>query len=364
MSTQTYRKHRQVPSGVLSRAFHRMLRVSATPLRFPRRRASVGLLALTLGLFLNVNVALANYAQHPAAQMLIDELVAEHNFSREALNTLLSEAKKQQAILDAISRPAEKSKAWYEYRPIFLTERREREGVAFFLKHREALARAQAKTGVPAEVIVAIIGVETYYGRIAGSYQVLDALATLAFDYPPRSPFFTEELKNFFLLTREQKLDPLVLKGSYAGAMGLGQFMPSSYREYALDFDDDGVADIWNNPTDAIGSVANYLQRHGWREGGPVVSAASIESSTPESVFDERLEPRQTVAEFAANGVNAEQSLDGDAMASLMRFELEDGYEYWLGLHNLYVITRYNHSAMYAMSVYLLSQRIADGALL
>lgn len=306
--------------------------------------------------------AIADYSAHPAALKLVDELVAEEDFSREELLSLLSVAEKQQSILDAISRPAEKTKAWYEYREIFLTERREREGIEFFREHREALSRAQARTGVPAELIVAIIGVETYYGRIAGSYEVINALATLAFDYPKRSSFFTGELKNFLLLSREQGLDPLTLKGSYAGAMGYGQFMPSSYRAYAIDFDDDGLADIWNNPTDAIGSVANYLAKHGWRAGEPVVSAARAQGDVPTTAFEGGLKPQRSLEAFAALGLSAEQALDPAAPATAMRFELSDGVEYWLGLQNFYVITRYNHSAMYAMSVYQLSQRIAAGA--
>ncbi|EED31517.1 lytic murein transglycosylase B [gamma proteobacterium NOR5-3] len=303
----------------------------------------------------------ADYSGNPGAQALIDEMVAEHAFSREELQTLFASAERQQSILDAISRPAEKTKPWYEYREIFLTERREREGIAFFREHREALSRAQAETGVPAEVIVSIIGVETYYGRIAGSYDVIDALSTLAFDYPKRSKFFTSELKNFLLLSREQGMDPLTLKGSYAGAMGYGQFMPSSYRAYAVDFDGDELVDIWNNPTDAIGSVANYLARHGWRAGEPVVSAATAAASTPDEAFEGGLKPTRSVQAFRDLGLSPEQFLDAEALATAMRFELTDGYEYWLGLHNLYVITRYNHSAMYAMSVFLLSQRIAAG---
>lgn len=305
--------------------------------------------------------AQADYSAHPSAQALIDEMVVEHNFEREAVTSLLAAAERQQSILDAISRPAERRKLWFEYREIFLTDRREREGVAFFNEHRDTLSRAQAQTGVPAELIVAIIGVETYYGRIAGSYDVIDALSTLAFDYPRRSPFFTDELKNFLLLTREQDLDPLILKGSYAGAMGYGQFMPSSYRNYAIDFDDDGLADIWNNPTDAIGSVANYLAEHGWRAGEPVVGSASVSESTPESAYEGGLTPVKSVAEFAELGVTPAQQFDPEAQATLMRFDLSDGYEYWMGLHNFYVITRYNHSAMYAMSVYQLSQHIAAG---
>ena len=217
--------------------------------------------------------------------------------------------------------------------------------------------------GVPAEIIVAIIGVETYYGRIAGSYRVIDALATLAFDYPRRSEFFTKELKHYLILTRDQQMDPLVLKGSYAGAMGYGQFMPSSYRSYAIDFDDDGVADIWSNPVDAIGSVANYFKAHGWTEGGQVVLPARAESAVMDEMLSRGrdLKPRFSVGEFIAAGLIPEGGADHSAEAIGIQFELADGYEYWLGLHNFYVITRYNHSAMYAMSVYQLSQRIAAG---
>lgn len=306
-------------------------------------------------------LALADYSADPAALALVDELVAEEGFSREELLPVLAAAEKQQSILDAMARPAEKTKAWFEYRRIFLNERREKEGVDFFREHRETLARAQASTGVPAEVIVAIMGVETYYGRIAGSYKVINALSTLAFDYPKRSTFFTKELKNFLLLTREQGLDPLTLKGSYAGAMGYGQFMPSSYRAYAIDFDGDGLADIWNNPVDAIGSVANYLARHGWRAGEPVVSLAEAEGMVKEEAFEGGLKPKRSVGDFAQLGLRPQQQLDPAAQATAIRFELEEGVEHWLGLQNFYVITRYNHSAMYAMSVYQLSQRIAAG---
>jgi membrane-bound lytic murein transglycosylase B len=313
-------------------------------------------------LWTTLSCAADNYAVHPAAQVVVDELVQEEGFDREQLMQVFAEAERQESILKAISRPAEKTKPWYEYREIFLNEKRERQGVEFFAEHRETLARAERETGVPAQVIVAIIGVETYYGRVAGSYRVIDALSTLAFDYPKRSEFFTKELKNYLILTREQGFDPLDLKGSYAGAMGYGQFMPSSYREYAIDFDDDGVADIWNNPVDAIGSVANYFKHHGWRQGEPVVFAADAAADVPDELFVQGrsdLKPQRTVAEFAAAGIVARQELDPEALATAMKFELEDGYEYWLGLHNFYVITRYNHSAMYAMSVYQLSQRLA-----
>jgi membrane-bound lytic murein transglycosylase B len=305
-----------------------------------------------------------NYAEHEAATALIDELVAEEGFEREELQQLFAEAERKDSILEAIARPAEKTKPWYDYREIFVTDKREKQGLEFYREHSATLARAEQETGVPAEIIVAIIGVETYYGRITGSYRVIDALSTLAFDYPRRSEFFTKELKNFLVLSREQGLDPLTLKGSYAGAMGYGQFMPSSYRAYAIDFDGDGLTDIWNNPVDAIGSVANYFKAHGWRPGEQVVAVASAAPDVGEEWFIRTradLKPRFTVAEFAVAGVTSTDELDPQASAVAMKFELEDGYEYWLGLHNFYVTTRYNHSAMYAMSVYQLSQRIAAG---
>jgi membrane-bound lytic murein transglycosylase B len=314
-------------------------------------------------LWSTLSCASENYGNNPAAQALVDELVSEEGFDREQLLRLFAQAERQESILKAIARPAEKTKPWYEYREIFLNDKRERQGVEFFNEHRETLLRAEREYGVPAEIVVAVIGVETYYGRIAGSYRVIDALSTLAFDYPKRSPFFTGELKNFLILTRDQGLDPLALKGSYAGAMGYGQFMPSSYRAYAADFDGDGVADIWNNPVDAIGSVANYFKAHGWRTGDPVVFAADATADVaPEWFVRSRkdLKPTRTVAQFAEVGVVPREPVAPEAMATAMKFELQDGFEYWLGLHNFYVITRYNHSAMYAMSVYQLSGRLAE----
>jgi membrane-bound lytic murein transglycosylase B len=310
----------------------------------------------------SVDTSVDNYANTPAALAVVDELVEQEGFEREELLAIFAQARRRQSIIDAMSRPAEKTKAWYEYRQIFLTDERENEGVVFFEEHRETLERAERETGVPAEIIVAIIGVETYYGRIAGNYKVLDALSTLAFDYPRRSPFFTGELKHYLILTREQGMDPATLKGSYAGAMGYGQFMPSSYRSYAVDFDGDGLIDIWNNPVDAIGSVANYFKRHGWRPGEPVVFAADSSGDVPVDMLvrgRSGLKPEHTVRQFADAGVVARDELGPDVLATAMKFELEDGHEYWLGVHNFYVITRYNHSAMYAMSVYQLSQRLA-----
>ena len=309
-----------------------------------------------------ISCAADNYALNPAAIKMVDELVQEEGFDREELLQVFASAQRQESILKAIARPAEKSKPWYEYREIFLNEKRLEQGVEFYNEHRATLERAERETGVPAQIIVAIIGVETYYGRIAGSYRVIDALSTLAFDYPPRSPFFTSELKSYLILTRQQGMDPLALKGSYAGAMGYGQFMPSSFLAYAVDFDGDDVVDIWNNPVDAIGSVANYFRRHGWRNGETVVAAATVTGEVADSWFVQSrkdLKPKHTVAQFAEAGVVATETLDPEALATAMKFELEEGFEYWLGLHDFYVITRYNHSAMYAMCVYQLSQQIA-----
>ncbi|MBA6413212.1 lytic murein transglycosylase B [Parahaliea sp. F7430] len=306
-----------------------------------------------------VAMAATNYAAHPEALALIDELVTEQGYDRAQLQAVFANAERQEKILEAISRPAEKVKPWYEYRQIFLTEKREQQGREFLALHRETLDRAERETGVPAEIIVAIIGVETYYGRITGNYRVIDALSTLAFDYPRRSTFFRKELKNYLQLTHEQGFDPLSMTGSYAGAMGYGQFMPSSYCAYAVDFDQDGQTDIWNNPVDAIGSVANYFKRHGWRAGESVVSAARSNGKVPADWFNDGLKPERKVADYVAAGLTPVMALDPEAQATAMQFDSGDGFEYWLGLHNFYVITRYNHSAMYAMSVYQLSQRLA-----
>jgi membrane-bound lytic murein transglycosylase B len=300
----------------------------------------------------------ANYADNAQAQALIEQLVTEEGFDRAQLQALFATSERQDSIIKAMSRPAEKTKTWAEYRKIFVTDTRAVQGVEFYTRFAASLQRAEREFGVPAEVIVAIIGVETRYGRNTGSYRVLDALSTLAFDYPKRSTFFTSELKNYLILTREQGLPAGELKGSYAGAMGYGQFMPSSYRAYAVDFNKDGVTDIWNDPVDAIGSVANYFKRHGWRTGETVVSAATVGETFAAQWMNDGLKPQRTIADFAAQGIVAEQKLDPAASATAMEFEGDGGLEYWLGLRNFYVITRYNHSAMYAMSVYQLSGEI------
>ncbi len=300
----------------------------------------------------------AGYEDHPEAAAFIERMVSEHKFDRQALRSLLAQAERKQSILDAIARPAEKVLEWKDYRKIFIQDSRIEQGVAFWKEHRDTLARAERETGVPASVIVAIIGVETRYGRHKGNYRVVDALATLGFDYPPRAKFFSKQLGELLLMAREQGFDPLDLKGSYAGAMGFGQFIPSSYRAYAVDFDGDKVADIIDNPVDAIGSVANYFKRHGWRPGEPVVTAAATTAEVDRKWFNQSLKPSHTLADFARAGIVPFRGLDPEQKATAMSMQGENGEQLWLGLHNFYVITRYNHSSMYAMAVHQLSQLV------
>lgn len=311
-------------------------------------------LAAALGL---ARQALAtDYARSPQVAEFVDEMTREYGFAGEQLLNLFAEAQRKQAILDAISRPAEKVKPWKDYRPIFITDSRIARGVDFWREHRQTLARAEREYGVPAQVIVAIIGVETFYGGNTGSYRVLDALCTLAFDYPPRAPFFRQELREFLMLAREEQVDPLTLKGSYAGAMGMPQFMPSSFRAYAVDFDGDGQINIWSNPVDAIGSVASYFQRHGWQAGEPVVSAARIEGEQAEQGLTQGLDPLHKVGELRALGWSSKDPLSDELPVTAFRLEGAEGDEYWLGLPNFFVITRYNRSLMYAMAVNQLAE--------
>lgn len=316
-----------------------------------------------LGIGLIATSAWADYSSHPLADDFVKDMVSKHGFNTQDVREILQRANKRQPILDAISRPAERTKTWKEYRPIFIQPLRVNNGIAFWKEHQQTLARAEQVYGVPAEVIVAIIGVETNYGRNMGSYEVLDALSTLAFDYPPRAPFFRSELENYLVLTREHGQSPFRFKGSYAGAMGYGQFMPSSYRNFAVDFSGDGFADIWNNPTDAIGSVANYFVKHGWQSGKPVIVPAQLSGARDAIKFNDITPPKVTLAEWKKQGISssaalAEKKLDGKTPAIAIEFDGANGLEYWLGLQNFYTITRYNRSPMYAMAVHQLSQDI------
>jgi membrane-bound lytic murein transglycosylase B len=306
-----------------------------------------------LFIFVSLNVQ-ADYSQRSDVQQFIGEMVEKHGFDRNDLELKFALAKKLDGVLEAIAKPAEKVLTWREYRPIFVTTKRIRRGNDFLQVHDETLKRAEKEYGVPAEIITAIIGVETYYGRLSGKTQVFDSLVTLGFDYPPRSRFFLSELEQFLLLTREEDIDVSVVRGSYAGAMGMPQFISSSYRQYAVDFDGDGKRDLWNSTADVIGSVANYFKVHGWKNGGQVVVPARVEGQIEET--RNKLKPHTDISDLAKEGVFPETAVDNDAKATVITLKGKRGKEYWLGLDNFYVITRYNHSAMYAMAVYQLSQ--------
>jgi len=289
----------------------------------------------------------------------IDRMVSEHSYDRDMLTTVLSEAESKESILEAISRPAERTLEWHEYRDIFLKPERIQAGASFWQEHRAELERISSETGVSIEILVGIIGVETYYGRITGNYRVLDALSTLAFDYPPRSKFFTRELEQFMLLVREEGMNATDATGSYAGAMGRPQFMPSSFRAYAVDSTDDGKRDIWNSWEDVIGSVANYFVRHGWIAGQPVVVEATLSSQWSGDTPANQLKADETITSLSHQGVMFTTDLAGDAKSQLLTLVGEDGEEYWVGFHNFFVITRYNRSVMYALAVHQLGQEIA-----
>jgi membrane-bound lytic murein transglycosylase B len=284
-------------------------------------------------------------------------MVSEHQFDAKVISDTLAQAKKSEKILASIAKPWE-AKPWHQYYPIFLTEKRLNKGVEFWQKHKDILQRAEQELGVPAEIVVAIIGVETFYGSYKGTYPVLDALYTLGFYYPPRSKFFRSELAQLFLLAREEKFEVTQLKGSYAGAMGWGQFISSSYRHYAIDFDGDGVRDLLNNPVDAIGSVANYFAKHGWQRDQAVAFPAQLSGEKYNDLLSKSLKYKHTWSELQTAGITTNHPIDSKASAKLFAFEQADKQEYWVGLKNFYVITRYNHSPLYAMAVYQLSQQI------
>ena len=300
-------------------------------------------------------------AQVAAAQkQFAADLARDTDLTAADVLATLSKARYQQSIIDAISRPAE-SKTWREYRPIFLTQMRIDGGAAFYRQNAALLKRVEEETGVPATLVTAIIGVETAYGRIPGRYKVLDALTTLAFYYPPRADFFRGELRQLFLLHGSTFPTPIEnLTGSYAGAMGWGQFMPSSIAKFARDEDGDGVIDLWNSLPDIIASVANYFVGNGWQKGGPVAVRAKI-SANARAVTPENLKPAYSLQQLAEWGYTPAGKVDAgnDALATLVKLEGEDGPEVWIAFQNFYAISRYNRSPLYSLAVYQLSQEIA-----
>ena len=282
-----------------------------------------------------------------------------HGVSADEVRALLEEAEVLDSVLESIQRPAERM-SWHKYRKIFIVEKRIANGVEFWREHSDALERASERFGVPPEIIVAIIGVESYYGVHRGRHRVLDSLATLGFRYPRRSEFFLSELESFVLLSREEGIDPRRVKGSYAGAMGIPQFISSSYRRYAIDFDGDGSRDLVESSEDAIGSIANYLSMFGWLPGAAIAVRAEVEGSAFRAVVEQGLEPHASLASIRANGVGFATYAADEELGALLEFETKDGFEYWVGLTNFYVITRYNHSQLYALAVFQLAERIRD----
>ncbi len=310
--------------------------------------------------------AAAGYAGRADVRAFIDELVQEHGFSRSALTRVFASARHQPKIVAAMQRPLLEPPKWYEYAPSLVSRSRIDGGVAWWDAHAADLARAEATFGVPAEVVVAIVGVETTYGANTGRYRALDALATLAFDYPRRAAFFRGELKQFLLLARDLGAPPDSLKGSFAGALGVPQFMPGSYRNFAVDFDHDGRVDLWADSADVVGSVANFLARHDWQRGQPVLLAATIAPAGRDPVLrrlDGGLSERRSLAAWAADGVTAvvPDDLAPDPVGLLLLEEKPaagDDASYWIACNNFYVITRYNRSRLYAAAVWELARAI------
>ncbi len=319
-------------------------------------------LKLTMIIFISVlnvmSVAVADKIDpQPAIQQFKTEMHKQHSFDMQYLDNLFAKIELKDSIIKAISKPAE-GKPWHQYRNIFLTESRINGGVEFWNKHEKTISDVAEKYGVPAEIMIAILGVETRYGGNTGSYRVMDAISTLAFLYPKRSPFFRSELEHFLLLAREEGVDPLSLTGSYAGAMGLPQFMPSSYRHYAKDFDDDNQRDIWNNPADTLASIANYFVEHGWQKDKAVLFKIAVDTNTARPFLNDELKPLIPAEQLRKAGIQLDSTINQEEVLKLLQYELEDGHEFWVGLKNFYVITRYNHSQLYAMAVYQLSQEI------
>jgi membrane-bound lytic murein transglycosylase B len=321
------------------------------------RRSKLTLCAAAL-LALCAAPAVAIDTGRPDVKEFIAHMSEAYSFKKRTLRKLLKSAEFQPAIVEAMGKPAEKAKLWYEYRPIFITERRIQEGTEFWTAHRQALDQASIRSGVAPEYLAAILGVETFYGRRTGSYRVLDALATLSFDYPAREKFFRDELEQFLLLTRDGRLDPKTVKGSYAGAMGAPQFMPSNYRRYAVDADSNGRIDLWSDWPDVCASVGNYLKEHGWNAGEPVLGEATVAPDKAGELDGRKLVLSETVATLGAKGVSFDSPLPADAPALLIAADESDGVHWRVGYNNFYVITRYNHSALYAMAVYELATAV------
>jgi membrane-bound lytic murein transglycosylase B len=286
----------------------------------------------------------------------IAEMVEKHGIDRAWMQRLFVQVKPQPSIIRAMNAPST-SRPWHEFRKSHVGAAQIDGGAKFWARHAATLARATHEFGVPEEIITATIGIETHYGGYTGSFRILDALATLAFDYPKRAAFFRDELEQFMLMGKETSLDIAGLRGSYAGAMGMPQFLPSSFRKYAVDFDGDGRRNLWSSVPDVIGSVANYYKLHEWQPGAAVVVPARV-NATPDAALIDDITPKTPIRAFRKLGIQPASPVSDDALAALLPLETESGMQYWFGLKNFYVITRYNRSTNYAMAVYEIAQGI------
>ena len=307
---------------------------------------------LLLLLLIGPGLAHASYAARAEVEAFVDDLAQRHGFVKAELRRVFAKAQRVDPVLEAIAKPAERVRSWEDYRTLLITERRITEGVEFWRKNRRTLERAERKYGVAPEYVVAIIGVETFYGRNTGNWRVVDALTTLAFDYPPRAGFFRSELENYLLMVREAGWDVFAVRGSYAGAIGIPQFMPSSARRYAVDFDRNGHIDLQKSRSDAIGSVANFLKQHGWQRDADVAVQARVAGDAWRELVSGRFEPKHSLTELRSAGVEFDSPEPAGASAALVELSnLERPSEFRVGLRNFYVITRYNRSALYAAAV-------------
>ena len=328
-----------------------------------RSRAAHAAGAGTLALALGITAAPAQTPppefrpQRPEIESFIDNMVRTHGFDARELHALFAQIKPSQGVQRAIAAPST-AKPWYEFRPLFVDQSRIDNGVRYWDTHAELLAAARTEFGVPESIIVSIVGIETRYGRFTGSFRIVEALSTLAFDAQNRPDYFRQELEQFLLLAREQGWDALAVNGSYAGAMGLPQFMPTSYRRYAIDFNKDGKVDLWRDPADVIGSVASYLRQFGWRDGTPVVVPARVDTTEVQGLLDLGLKPSLELAQWRMRGVEAMSEAPASLLAALFRLDLLGGPEYWLGLDNFYALLQYNRSRNYAMAVHDLAREI------
>jgi membrane-bound lytic murein transglycosylase B len=302
--------------------------------------------------------ALALDATREDVRKFAEEMKQKHGFEAAWLDAVIADAASQPKIIERMSKPAESVLTWHRYGQLMLTEERIAAGARFWSEHREKLAAIECETGVARHVIVGILGVETFFGRITGKDRVLDALATLAFDYPPRATFFRSELEQFLLLAREERIEVRSALGSYAGAMGRAQFMPSSYRAYAIDGDGDDRRDLWESWDDVLASIANYLAKHGWRAGEPVLAEAALWFPRADGLVAGGRAPDTTVKALRDRGLRFDTTQDGKAPALFIRVDGEFAPVYRAGFHNFGVITKYNRSILYALAVDELGRRI------